>query len=126
MSGDVLNGEQRLLRIYVGEEDKFQHKRLSNLILESARHTNLAGCTQLRGIESFGERRRVHNEMQMEGTGWDLPIVIEIVDSPEKVNKFLKDNVSLLENAALVTEERAVVHHYMGLKRPDDMEGKQP
>jgi len=107
----TLAGEHRLLRIHIGEEDKYERKRLSQLILDAARKTRMAGCTLVRGMAGFGKGRRGHNELQMEGAGWDLPIVIEVVDSIEKVEVFLK-LVEPMLGGTLVTEERALVHHY--------------
>ena len=111
MNESKLAGEHRLLRIHIGEEDKFKHKSLSRLILERAREAHLAGCTLIRGMAGFGKGRRVHTEMQMEGAGWDLPIVIEVIDERDKLEKFLREIEPWL-SGTLVTEERALVHHY--------------
>ncbi|MBI3336135.1 DUF190 domain-containing protein [Candidatus Peregrinibacteria bacterium] len=103
--------EHRLLRIHIGEEDKFERKRLSQLILEKARERNLAGCTIVRGMAGFGKGRRLHTQFQMEGAGWDLPLVIEVIDQLETIERFLKEIEPML-GGTLVTEERALVHHY--------------
>ena len=111
MSNSNLTGEHRLLRIHVGEEDKFERKRLTQLIIERARESHLAGCTVIKGMAGFGKGRRVHTELQMEGAGWDLPVVIEVADQKEKLTRFLEEIEPML-SGTLVTEERAMVHHY--------------
>lgn len=111
MNEPTLLGEHRLLRIHIGEEDKFERKRLSQLILEKAQVKGLAGCSLVRGIAGFGKGRRLHTQFQLEGAGWDLPVVIEVVDTSERVDRFLKEIEPYLAGT-LVTEERAWVHHY--------------
>lgn len=106
-----------MLRIHIGEEDKYQRKHLSQLILQKAREAGLPGCTLMKGMAGFGKGRRVHNEMQMEGAGWDLPIVIEVVGVSCSIDRFLKEVEPML-GGTLVTEERALVHHYSGRSEP--------
>ena len=122
MSKPSLSGEHRLLCIHIGEEDKFERRRLGQLILERAREKGLAGCTVIRGMAGFGKGRRLHTQFQMEGAGWDLPIVIEVVDEKDKVDRFLKEIEPLL-GGTLVTEERAMVHHYSSRTSPGAEKG---
>ncbi|MBI3336121.1 DUF190 domain-containing protein [Candidatus Peregrinibacteria bacterium] len=123
MSESILAGEHRLLRIHFGEEDKFERTRLSQLILKLARKQNLAGCTIVRGMAGFGKGHRLHTQFQMEGAGWDLPLVIEVVDQKEKIERFLKEIEPML-SGTLVTEERAMVHHYSARMASDPSDRK--
>jgi PII-like signaling protein len=77
-----------LLRIFVGESDRHQGKPLYEWLVLQAREAGLAGATVLRGIEGFGAHSRLHTAKILRLSG-DLPIVIEIVDSAEKIEAFL-------------------------------------
>lgn len=77
-----------LLRIFVGESDRHQGKPLYEWLVLQAREAGLAGATALRGIEGFGAHSRLHTAKILR-LSEDLPIVIEIVDSAEKIEAFL-------------------------------------
>src|SRR5882724_6870530 len=77
-----------LLRIYIGESDKWQHRPLYEAIVLKAREVHLAGATVLRGPMGFGRASRLHTAKILR-LSTDLPIVIEIVDGEEKINAFL-------------------------------------
>src|SRR6266513_2951474 len=77
-----------LLRIFVGESDRFEHKPLYEAIVLKAREMHLAGATVLRGPMGFGKSSRMHTAKILR-LSMDLPMVIEIVDSEEKINAFL-------------------------------------
>ena len=77
-----------LLRIFIGESDKWQHKPLYEAIVLKARELHLAGATVLRGPMGFGKSSRLHTSKILR-LSMDLPLVIEIVDSEEKINSFL-------------------------------------
>jgi uncharacterized protein len=109
-----LNGDSKLLRIFIGEMDKIGHQPLYEIILFEAKKRGLAGCTVLRGIMSFGASTTVHTAKFID-ISVDLPIVIEIVDREEKVNAFVDTVDLLMEKAAcggLITIEKAGVLHY--------------
>src|SRR6059058_3871540 len=80
--------EAVLLRIFVGERDRFEHKPLYEAIVLKARELHLAGATVLRGPMGFGKSSRLHTAKILR-LSMDLPLVIEIVDSEEKINSFL-------------------------------------
>ncbi len=81
--------EAKLLRIFIGESDSARdHRPLYEAIVLKAREAGLAGATVLRGPMGFGHSRRLHSQNILELSG-DLPLVIEIVDSEEKINAFL-------------------------------------
>src|SRR4029453_5065370 len=77
-----------LLRIFIGESDRYEHKPLYEAIVLRARELELAGATVLRGPMGFGKSSHLHTAKILR-LSMDLPIVIEIVDSEEKVNAFL-------------------------------------
>lgn len=83
-----VEGEGRLLRIFIGESDRWQGVPLHEAIVRRAREEGLAGATVLRGIEGFGAHSRVHTARILR-LSTDLPIVVEIVDRPERIDAFL-------------------------------------
>lgn len=99
-----------LLRIFIGESDRWHHQALYEAIVTKARETNLAGATVLRGPMSFGKTSHVHTSKILR-LSMDLPIVIEIVDSEEKIDAFLPV-VSEMIDSGLVTLEKAKVLEY--------------
>jgi PII-like signaling protein len=99
-----------LLRIYIGESDRWQHQPLFEAIVMKARERQLAGATVLRGPMGFGAASRIHTAKILR-LSMDLPMVIEIVDSEEKVSGFLPDLEEMI-GGGLVTLERIKVIHY--------------
>lgn len=77
-----------LLRIFIGETDRFEGKPLYEQIVLKARELNLAGATVLRGVMGFGAASRIHTAKLLE-LSIDLPIVVEIVDTEEKINQLM-------------------------------------
>src|SRR5438034_11573944 len=77
-----------LLRVFIGESDRYQHRPLYEAIVLKARELNLAGATVLRGPMGFGKSSHLHTAKILR-LSMDLRIVIEIVDSEDKVNAFL-------------------------------------
>ena len=109
-----LEGEGKLLRIFIGEMDKLDHKPLYEVFVLKARELGLAGATVLLGVESFGARSRIHTAKILR-LSEDLPLVIEIVDTVEKIDNFVQVAGELLERAGcggMITEERAHIIHY--------------
>src|SRR3954470_4022871 len=80
--------EATLLRIFIGESDRYQHRPLYEAIVLKARELQLAGATVLRGPMGFGKSSHLHTAKILR-LSMDLPMVIEIVDTEEKVNAFL-------------------------------------
>ena len=99
-----------LLRIFVGESDHYKHHPLYEAIVLRARELHLAGATVLRGPMGFGKSSRLHTAKILR-LSEDLPIVIEIVDSEEKIQGFLPLLEEMLASA-LVTLEKVKVLHY--------------
>jgi uncharacterized protein len=110
-----LAGEGKLLRIFLGESDKIDHQPLYEVIVQSARKEGLAGATVLRGVEGFGARSRVIHTAKILRLSEDLPIVVELVDTEEKIKQFLPVIDALFERTGcggMVTVEKADVIRY--------------
>ncbi|MDD5262886.1 MAG: DUF190 domain-containing protein [Methylacidiphilales bacterium] len=107
--------EAMLLRIFIGESDHWKHKPLYEAIVLKAREMRLAGATVLRGPMGFGKTSRLHTAKILQ-LSMDLPVVIEIVDSEEKIQSFLPLIKDMLQGG-LVTLEKVRVLHYDGLQR---------
>jgi hypothetical protein len=103
--------EGYLLRILIGETDKVEHKPLYEWIVLQAREQGLAGATVLRGMMGFGANTRKIRTFRFDTLSEDLPIVIEIVDTQENLEKFL-DLIEPHIKAGLVTMEKARIKFY--------------
>ena len=99
-----------LLRIFIGESDRYQHRPLYEAIVLKARELQLAGATVLRGPMGFGKSSHLHTAKILR-LSMDLPIVIEIVDTEEKVNAFLPVLDEMM-GGGLATLEKAKVIRY--------------
>jgi len=108
--------ESVLLRIYIGESDRWQHRPLYEAIVLAAREAHLAGATVLRGPMGFGKSSRLHTAKILR-LSEDLPLVIEIVDSEEKIREFLPQ-LDQMVGGGLVTLEKVTVVHYGEGKTP--------
>jgi PII-like signaling protein len=102
--------EAELLRIFIGESDKHQSRPLYEVIVEEARRRGLAGATVLRGTLGFGANSRIHTAKILR-LSEDLPMVIEIVDRPERIAEFLPDLDGMI-GEGLVTLEKVRVIAY--------------
>jgi len=99
-----------LLRIFIGESDRYKHQPLYQAIVIKAREMHLAGATVLRGPMGFGKSSRLHTAKILR-LSMDLPIVIEIVEREEKVKEFLPVLDEMM-GGGLVTLEKVKVIHY--------------
>ena len=99
-----------LLRIFIGENDRHGHHPLYEAIVLRARESGLAGATVTRGVMGFGKHSILHTAKILR-LSEDLPMVIEIVDSAEKINDFLPVLDEMIKDG-LVTLERVKVLHY--------------
>ena len=103
-------GEQTLMRIFIGEGDKAGAQPLYHALVEMFRREKLAGVTVLRGIEGFGAKSHLHTT-QLLRLSQDLPIVIEVVDSQENIERVLPQVDSMLHKG-LITMEKVLVIRY--------------
>jgi len=101
-----------LLRIFIGESDRWEHKPLYEAIVLKAREMHLGGATVLRGPMGYGKTSRLHTAKIL-NLSTDLPLVIEIVDSEGAINAFLPVLDQMI-TGGLVTMEKVKVLHYRG------------
>ena len=101
-----------LLRVFIGESDRWEHKPLYEAIVLKAREMHLAGATVLRGPMGFGKSSRLHTAKILR-LSMDLPLVIEMVDSEEKIQAFLPE-LDKMMGGGLVTMEPVKVLEYRG------------
>jgi PII-like signaling protein len=99
-----------LLRVFIGEDDRFEHHPLYEAIVLKARERHLAGATVFRGPMGFGHSSRLHTAKILR-LSEDLPVVIEIVDSEEQINSFLPVLDGMM-GSGLVTMEKVQVLQY--------------
>jgi len=98
------------LRVFIGENDRYQGRPLHEVIVARALQEKMAGATVLPGPEGFGRSRTIRSELDVEA-GPSTPMVVEIVDREDKVNRFLPVLDELVESA-LITLERVRAIHY--------------
>ncbi len=106
----ILPEDGHLLRIFIGESDKYEGQPLFEWIVQKARENCLAGATVIRGLEGFGAHSRLHTAKILRLSD-DLPIIIEIVDTLEKIEAFMP----LIDSAiteGLATLERVQIRFY--------------
>jgi len=106
-----------LLRIFIGETDRWKHQPLYEAIVLKAREMHLAGATVVRGLMGFGKSSRLHTAKILR-LSMDLPLVIEIVDTEEKIKAFLPILDEMMEGG-LVTLEPLRVIHYRAAEAPN-------
>lgn len=114
-----LDGDQFLVRIFVGEDDKWHHQPLERALLERLRHEGFAGATVFRGVAGFGAASVIHTTNIVTLSG-DLPVVIEVVDDKEHVDKLVRILDQMLTGGALVTVEEVRVLRYSAKKRASE------
>jgi len=110
----VNNPEAKLLRIFLGESDNFHQKPLYETIVFEAKKQGLSGATVLRGIMGFGPNSKIHTAKLFDISS-DLPVIVEIVDTLENINLFVKFVEKLFEESksgGLITIEKAEVIRY--------------
>lgn len=108
-----------LLRIFIGESDRADHKPLYEAIVLKAREMLLAGATVLRGPMGFGKSSRLHTSKIIR-LSMDLPLVIEIVDSEEKINSFLPVLDEMIGGGLVTLEKVKVIHYRSGEDSPEE------
>ena len=105
--------EAVLLRIFLGESDRWEHRPLYEAIVLKAREMHLAGATVLRGPMGFGKSSRLHTAKILR-LSMDLPLVIEIVDSEEKIQSFLPVLDKMMGGGLLTLEKVKVIDYRAG------------
>jgi len=108
-----IDGEGELLRVFIGESDRWHGQPLSEAIVRRARELGLAGATVLRGLEGFGAHSRIHTSSILR-LSQDLPIVIEIVDKPERIEAFLPILDEMVHEGMITVEKVRVIAYREG------------
>jgi uncharacterized protein len=112
-----LEGEGKLLRIFIGESDKHGRKPLYQAIVEMLREEGMAGATVLRGIEGFGATSHLHTARILR-LSEDLPIVIEVADTAERIEAIMP-KIDEMVTEGMVTLERVEVVSYRAQEKGD-------
>lgn len=112
----VLDGEQFLVRIFLGDSDQFHHIPLSRALLERLRREGFAGATVIHGVAGFGATSVIHTASLVELSA-DLPVLIEVVEDEVHVEKLLPILDEMVTEGALVTVERVRVVKYAGVRK---------
>ena len=105
-----LEGEGKLLRLFIGESDTWHGKALYHAIVERVRQEGLAGATVLRGIEGFGADSHLHTSRILR-LSEDLPVVIEIVDTPEQIDRVVPILDEMVGEGMLTLERVQIVSY---------------
>jgi PII-like signaling protein len=110
----ILTGEQVMVRIFFGESDRWHHRPLHAALLERLRQEGFAGATIFRGVAGFGANSVIHTTRLLELSG-DLPMVIEVVDSEEHIERLIPILDEMVDDG-LVTMEKVRVLRYRPAK----------
>ncbi len=105
-----IEGEGKLLRLFIGESDTWHGKPLYQAIVERVRKEGLAGATVIRGIEGFGADSRIHTSRILRMSE-DLPVLIEIVDTPERIDRVVPMLDEMVSEGMLTLERVQIVSY---------------
>jgi uncharacterized protein len=112
----VLEGEQVLVRIFIGESDRWHGRPLASALVERLRKDGFAGATVLRGLAGFGARSIVHTSHLLE-LSQDLPLVVEVVDTQEHVERLVPILDEMIADGLVTLEKVRVLKYSAGQKR---------
>lgn len=112
----VLDGEQLMVRIFVGESDRVGSQPLVTALVERLRREGFAGATVLRGLAGFGARSVLHSSHLLE-LSQDLPLVVEVVDSEEHVARLMPILDEMMHDGLVTVEKVRVLRYAAGLPR---------
>ena len=113
----VLNGEQVLVRIFIGESDRWHHQPLHVALIERLRQQGFAGATVFHGIAGFGARSLLHTSHILR-LSEDLPIVIEVVDTEEHAEKLIEIVEEMVSEGLVTMEKVRVLKYSPGTRAP--------
>lgn len=102
--------EGKRLRIFVGENHRYKGVPLFEAIIQKAREQGLAGTTILKGVESFGSHHKIHTSKVLR-LAEDMPMVIEIVDTPEKIDAFLPSLDEMMEEGTVTISDVKMIRY---------------
>ncbi len=96
----------KILRLHIGEHDRFEGKPLYEAIVDRCRDLHIAGATVYRGLEGYGETAEIHRAHVL---GHDLPIVITVVDTPDNIARLLPEVEAMLDKGMIVLSDVEIV-----------------
>lgn len=105
-----LIGENVLMRIFIGEGDRYEHQPLYEALVELLRREGFAGATVLRGLCGFGANRVFHSQRLLDLSA-DLPLIVEVVDTEAKINAIMP-RIDAMMGGGMITLEKATVIRY--------------
>ena len=105
-----LVGERILMRIFIGESDRFEHKPLYEALVELLRKEGFAGATVLRGVSGFGAHSVYHTQKLLDLSA-DLPLIVEVIDTQEKIDTIMP-RIDEMMGGGMITLEKATVIRY--------------
>ena len=105
-----MEGQQVLMRIFIGERDRWEHRSLTDALVEMFKKEGFAGATVLHGTQGFGAHSTIHRDSVLR-LSEDLPVIIEVVDSDEKIQAILPQLDEMLDGG-LITMEKVQVIRY--------------
>ena len=108
-----IEGEGLLLRIFIGDSDRWRGAPLFEAIVRRAREEGLAGATVLRGMEGFGAHSRIHTTKILR-LSEDLPVVVEIADRPERIEAFLPVLDEMVDEGMITLEKVRIIAYRHG------------
>jgi uncharacterized protein len=115
MTHEKFEGERTLMRIHIGESDKWHHKPLHEAIVELLRKEGFSGATVLRGVAGYGGSSVYHTDKLLR-MSQDLPIIVEVIESTERIEKILPRMDEMVEGG-LITLEKVRVILYRAAKK---------
>lgn len=105
-----LTGEQVLMRIFIGETDRHEHRPLYEVLVELLRREGFAGATVLRGVSGFGAHRVYHSQKILDLSA-DLPMVVEAVDTPDRIDAIMPRINDMMAGGMITLETVRVIRY---------------
>jgi PII-like signaling protein len=105
-----LEGEQTLMRIFIGESDRWKKQPLHEALVEMLRKEGFAGATVLKGIMGFGIHSRLHTDKLLRLSA-DLPVIVEVVDTPEKIQAVMSRIDGMMSGGMITLENTHVIRY---------------
>ncbi|HUI40537.1 MAG TPA: DUF190 domain-containing protein [Terriglobia bacterium] len=115
MEHQKFEGERTLMRIHIGESDRWHHKSLYQAIVDLFRHEGFSGVTVLRGVGGFGSSSRYHTDTILR-LSQDLPVVIEVVEDAERIERILPQLDDMVGGGLITLEKVRVILYRSGKK----------
>jgi PII-like signaling protein len=109
--GKFMNGKGKLLKIYIGESDRFHGEALYHAVLKKVHEFGLAGATTVKGIEGYGAGKRIHTT-SIEVLAVDLPVTIEVIDYEDKINDLTEVLKDMITSGVMITMQNVEIVRY--------------